>query len=103
MPDPEFDTDRTHAIRREMGKSTKLSQDGHIFDVNHKYLGVDELYQPPIEPEVTPDAAPDLQEEGREGVLRRASAKLAGYSAPEELTESKQEDRRAHQAERLAG
>jgi hypothetical protein len=103
MQNPEFNFERTHAIRREMGKSTKLTQDGNLFDVNHKYLGVDELYQPPKEPEVTPDAAPDLQGEGREGVLRRAAAKLDGYSTPEELSETSQENRRAQQAERLAG
>jgi hypothetical protein len=103
MQNPEFDETRTHALRREMGKSTKITQDGNLFDVNHKYLGVDELYQPPIEPEVTPDVAPDLQGEGREGVLRRAAAKLEGYSTPEDLSETKQEDRRALQAERLVG
>lgn len=103
MQNPEFDHSRTHAFRREMGKATRLAQDGNLFDVNHKYLGVDDLYQPPKEPEVTPDAAPDLQGEGREGVLRRAAAKLEGYSAPEELTDNKQEDRKALQAERFAG
>jgi hypothetical protein len=103
MQNPEFDPTRTHAIRREMGKAVKLSQDGHLFDAHHEYIGVDELYQPPTEPEVTPDAAPDLQEEGREGVLRRAAAKLDGYSTPEALTETKQEDRKALQAERFAG
>lgn len=103
MQNPEFDFSRTHAIRREMGKSTRLAQDGHLFSVNHAYVGVDDLYQPPTKPEVMPDAAPDLQGEGREGVLRRAAAKLDGYSTPEALSETKREDQKARQAERLAG
>ena len=102
MQNPEFDVTRPHAVRRELGKAVRLAQDGHIFDVHHDYIGVDELYQPPKEPEVTPDTAPNLKDDGKEGVLRRAASKLEGYGTPEELSENKKENQRALQAERFA-
>ncbi len=104
MPDPVFDEARSHSVRREMGKAVRLAQDGHLFDVHHNYVGVDDLYQPPKEPEVTPDKAPNLQDEGKSGVLRRAAAKLEGYGVPENLSENRKEDQKALQAEeRFAG
>lgn len=103
MQNPEFDESRPHAVRRELGKAVRIAQDGHLFDVHHDYIGVDELYQPPTEPEVTPDAVPNLQDDGKEGVLRRAASKLEGYGVPETLSETSKEDQKARQAERLAG
>ena len=103
VTEPVFDPDLPYAKRREFGGSVTLCQYGHEFDLRHEYVGVDANYQPPKidTPEDAP--APNLADEGREGVLRRAAAKLDGYSEPEDIGDSAKENARALAAERLAG
>lgn len=103
MSDPAFDPNLPYAKRREFGGSVTLCQYGHEFNLREEYIGPDKNYQAPkIEnPEDAP--APNLSDDGREGVLRRAAAKLDGYSEPEEVGDNVKENARALAAERLAG
>ena len=100
---PEFDPNRPYSKKREFGKAVKLCQDGHEFSQTHDYIGVDRTYTPPKIKEPAEPPAPNLEDEGRQGVLRRAAAKLEGYSVPDEISDAKKEDARARHAERLAG
>lgn len=96
--EPEFSLDREYGVRREIGAATKFFQDGHYFDMAHRYLGPDPKYKAPKEPELP-------GEEPSAGVLTRAkvhSENLDGFTVPEEIAENKKEDAKVRAAELLA-
>ncbi len=99
MSTPVFDPERPHATRREWEKPIYLCQDGHLFNVHHEYVGKDEYYKPPKEPEEIEVPA----DNGKDGVLKRAASKLDGYTVPEDVSDAKKENMKAKAAERLAG
>ena len=96
--EPEFDPNREHGFRREIGAASKFFQDGHYFDMAYRYLGPDPNYKAPKGPEV-PEIEPS------NGALTRAqvhSENLDGFTVPEEIADNKKEDAKARAAELLA-
>lgn len=100
MSKPEFDPNRPFAQHREWDKPIYICQDGHLFSQSHEYVGKDPHYKPPKEPEEVIEPPVDS---GKEGVLKRAAAKLDGYTVPDEISDAKKENMKAQAAERLAG
>lgn len=101
MSDPEFDPDIPFGEHRVFGGQSTLRQGGHEFSLRHKYLGQDPDWVEPVVEEEVIEPPPD-DGTGKAGVLARAHQKLAGYSAPEDLSDVKRENNKALAAERLA-
>lgn len=108
MTTPEFKPNRAFAEIRGIDVAQTIAQDGHIFSLRHEYLRPDPNWKEP-EPEavfqapVVEDRPPELPpDDGKAGVLARAQNKLKGYSVPTDLSDTKKEDARALNAERLA-
>ena len=101
-PDPELDTNRPVTTHRTM-TGARLSQDGHMFSLAHTYIGPDPNFVA-TEPEVDEEAiiVPPV-DDGKAGVLARATAKLEGFSSPEDNSDVAKENNKAQNAERLAG
>ena len=100
MSKPVFDPDRPAATRREWDKPQLYCQDGHLFSMRHDYVGPDPFYTPPKEPVEEIEMPAD---DGKDGALKRAAAKLDGYTVPEDVSDAKKENMKAKAAERLAG
>jgi len=102
METPELDTNRPVTTHRTM-TGAKYSQDGHLFSLAHTYIGPDPSFSLP-DPEVAEKEiiVPPI-DDGKAGVLARATAKLEGFSTPEDTSDVTKENNRAAAAERLVG
>jgi hypothetical protein len=101
MTEPELDKNRPVTTHRTL-TGAKYSQDGHMFSLAGVYTGPDPSYVSD-EPEVEVEEVISLPvDDGKAGVLARATAKLEGFSDPDDLSDAKKENTKAAAAERLA-
>ena len=98
METPELDKDQPMTTHRTM-TGAKYSQNGHMFSLAGMYTGPDPDYKPGVEEEEVIKLPAD---DGKAGVLARATAKLSEFAEPEDLTEVNKENSKAAAAERLA-
>lgn len=98
METPELDKNQPMTTHRTM-TGAKYSQNGHMFSLAGMYTGPDPDYKPKVEEEEIIELPVD---DGKAGVLARATAKLSEYADPEDLSEVKKENNKAAAAERLA-
>ncbi len=96
MDPPELDKHQPVTTHRTL-TGARYAQNGHLFTLGCKYIGPDTSYVPPETYEEIIEPPPD---EGRAGVLARASARLAEYSEPEDIM--KGEKSKVEAAEQLA-